>query len=671
MRSTVRYVTTPALVLVLTTAGVIAPVTSLPTPQAVAVPPELDQVRLTGIDPAARRDPSALAETAGHAEADEAAAGESGEERDADEANKADAADQAPPGGTTSTDDAEEADGTDKSDDHTGPGRLAALSARTETLTFLVAGAMWDAGTAEQVREVALRVREHDSWGAWQDVGFDDADEVGGRAGTEPFVSTGADAVQARVRTASGRPPSGLRVDVVDPGRAAADATAGAAPGPAATADAATGYEIRPATVSRSAWGADESLSSPWPEVSGDLEAMYVHHTAGTNSYSRGQSAAIVRGIYAYHTRSRDWPDIGYQFLVDRFGTVFQGRTGAVHDNPVGAQAGGFNTGTIGVSAMGSYDTARPSSALITGITRVLAWKAYQYRVNPWGTATLTDRGVAGDTSRTSPGQQVRVPRILGHRHTNNTACPGTYLNQRLNDIRRAVDSRVDSAVARYGKPTMRRAPVVHAPTRLQAPVQWSAKQRYSWDRVPGANRYQILARTARYSSDLPTKPYWYTVRTVTGTSAVLETEPGRSAWYAVRALDGNHHRGQMRTLARTSRETVPAQWEIGSGWRKVTDPGYHAGYAYRTARDGARVKIGGVRQASQVRVVAPTGPGYGRVRVIHAGSSVGVVDLSGASSDHTVFTVHLASRRSGGVALETIGSREVRVSGIALVRDF
>lgn len=626
MRSTARHVSSTVLAAALAVGGVVLPVVPLPVPEAVAVSPELDRVRLTGVDPGARRDPTALADVAEH---------------------------------------------DDEADAHVAPGRLAALSARTETLEFLVAGATWDADAGQEVTEVALRVRENGTWGAWQAVGFDDADEVGGRAGTEPFVSTGADAVQARVRTVSGAPPSALRVDVIDPGAAAADAAAGRSAGPAATADAATGYEIRPRTVSRSAWGADESLAEPWPEVSGKLLAMYVHHTAGTTAYSRSQSAAIVRGIYAYHTQSRDWPDIGYQFLVDRFGTIFQGRTGAVYDNPIGAQAGGFNTGTIGVSAMGSFDSARPSSALIDGMVRVYAWKAYQYGLNPWGTVTLTDRGVAGDTSRTSPGDRVRVPRILGHRLTNNTACPGTYLNQRLGDIRRAVDRRVDAAVARYGQPRQRPAPVVHRPTGLQAPIQWSAKERYSWEPVRGADRYQILARTARHSADLPTTPYWYTVRTVTGTSAVLETEPGRSAWYAVRALGANHHRGEMRTLVRTSRETIPAQWTIGTGWRKVTDADYHAGYAYRAARDGARIKISGVRQASEVRVVAPTGPGYGRVRVIFAGSSVGVIDLSGAPTNHKVFTVRLESSRSGGVALETIGSQEVRVSGIGLVRDF
>ncbi|GAA4685938.1 hypothetical protein GCM10023198_00050 [Promicromonospora umidemergens] len=625
-----RHVTAPAMVVVLAVGGVVLPVVSLPVPEAVAVPPEVDELRLAGVDPAARRDPTALDDVVGHDHDDD-----------------------------------------DDDDDHPEPGRLAALSARTGTLEFLVAGATWDADAADEVTEVALRVREDGTWGDWQAVGFDDAEEVGGRAGTEPFVSTGADSVQARVRTVSGKPPPGLRVVVVDPGTAAADATVGPAAGPAASADAATGYEIRPRTVSRSAWGADESLSEPWPEVSGDLQAMYVHHTAGTNSYSRSQSSAIVRGIYAYHTRSRGWPDIGYQFLVDRFGRIFQGRTGAVYDNPVGAQAGGFNTGTIGVSAIGSFDTARPSSALITGMVRVYAWKAYQYGINPWGTTVLTDRGTAGDTSRTSPGDRVRVPSILPHRATNSTVCPGRYLNQRLGDIRRAVNDRADAATARHGRPELRPAPVVHEPTSLQAPIQWSAKQRYSWDPVPGATRYQILARTARYSADMPTWPYWYSVRTVTGTSAVLETDPGRSAWYAVRALDSEHHRGAMRTLVRTSRETIPAQWSIGSGWRKVTDSGYHAGYAYRVARDGARIKVSNVRQASHVRVVAPTGPGYGRMRVIFAGSSVGVIDLSGAASGRKVFSIGLESGRSGGVALETIGSQEVRVSGIGLVRDF
>ncbi|WP_275007188.1 N-acetylmuramoyl-L-alanine amidase [Promicromonospora iranensis] len=621
-----RHLTAPVLVVLLALGGLVLPVASLPAPEATAVSPELVELRLAGVDPVARRDPTALGDVARHGH--DAAA-------------------------------------------HASPGRLAALSARTGTIEFLVAGVTWKATAGEEVTEVALRVREDGSWGDWQAVGFDDAEEVGGRAGTEPFVSTGADAVQARVRTASGRTPAGLRVAVIDPGASAADATVGQATGPAATATAATGYEIRPRTVSRSAWGADESMSEPWPEVSGDLQAMFVHHTAGTNSYGRSQSSAIVRGIHAYHTRSRGWPDIGYQFLVDRFGRIFQGRTGAVYDNPIGAQAGGFNTGTIGVSAIGSFDSARPSSALITGMVRVYAWKAYQYGLDPLGTTVLTDRGTAGDTSRTSPGDRVRVPRILPHGRTNATACPGRYLNQRLADIRRAVDERVDAARARYGRPRSLPAPAVHRPTSAQAPIQWSAKQRYRWDPVPGAARYQILARTARYSAEMPTRPYWYSVRTVTGTSAVLESDPGRSTWYAVRALNSSHHRGTMRTLVRTSRETIPAQWSIDSAWRKVTDPDYHAGHAYRTARDGARIKISNVRQTSQVRVVAPTSPGYGRLRVIFAGSSVGVIDLSGASSDHRVFTVDLESSRSGGIALEAIGGDEVRVSGIGLVRDF
>ena len=91
---------------------------------------------------------------------------------------------------------------------------------------------------------------------------------------------------------------------------------------------------------------------------------VVVHHTAGTNSYSAGQSASIVRGIYYYHAVVLDWGDIGYNFLVDKFGTVFEGRSGSVAAPAgrmsIGAHARGVNTGTMGISMMGDYSTVSP-----------------------------------------------------------------------------------------------------------------------------------------------------------------------------------------------------------------------------------------------------------------------------------------------------------------------
>ena len=68
-----------------------------------------------------------------------------------------------------------------------------------------------------------------------------------------------------------------------------------------------------------------------------------VHHTAGSNSYTAAQSAAIVRAIELYHVKGNGWNDIGYNFLVDKYGQVFEGRIGGIERNVVGAHAEGFN----------------------------------------------------------------------------------------------------------------------------------------------------------------------------------------------------------------------------------------------------------------------------------------------------------------------------------------
>lgn len=635
MSDIARPVTTSALAVALALGGLVVPVVSLPTPQASAVAPELDRVPLTGVDKQARQDRTALAAAVGHGHAGGGARGEAGHDEHED-------------------------------------GVLAALSPRTETLEFLVAGVTWDRASDEEVTEVALRVRERGTWRAWQSVGVEPDGFDGGRAGTEPFVTTGADAVQARVRTASGDLPEDLRVDVIDPGSTAADATVGATAAPAASAQAATGYEIKPRTVSRRGWGADESLASPWPELSGDLQALYVHHTAGTNSYSRSQSPGIVRGIYAYHTASRGWPDIGYQFLVDRFGTTYEGRRTAVHDNPVGAHAGAFNTGTVGVSAMGNFEEVRPPQALLTALVNALSWKAYQYGVNAAGTTVLTDRGSPGDTAPTEPGDKVRVPTIVHHGYTNSTACPGRYLRVRMPDIRRAVSYRVGQARQRYGVPTPALpAPSANRPAPGTAPVQWRQVGTVSWDPVAGADRYHVLARRADLDGDLPTWPYWYLVKSVRATSADLYLEPGRSAVYAVRAVGGNERRGAIQYVTTTTREVLPDQWAISSRWRKIQAEGYHHGMAYRTDTDGARIVVRGAHQVKGIRLRVATAETHGRIKVSIGGTTVRWIDLSEWGHDRQKdFVMNLRSSHTGeAVVVETVGTDEVRVSGIGLVR--
>ena len=99
-----------------------------------------------------------------------------------------------------------------------------------------------------------------------------------------------------------------------------------------------------PPIFTRRAWNANEAIRRGAPSYASSVQFAVVHHTAGSNSYTASQSAAIVRGIEVYHVQGNGWNDIGYNFLVDRFGTVYEGRFGGIDRNVVGAHALGFNT---------------------------------------------------------------------------------------------------------------------------------------------------------------------------------------------------------------------------------------------------------------------------------------------------------------------------------------
>lgn len=647
-RRAARTAVTTSTVVALALAGVVLPTVSLPVPEAHAVAPDVEHVPVRGIDADARHQRGALDEAVGH----EHAAPE-----------KEELAKEVPSDGRGATTLAQGAP---------DEGDLAALSERTTTQDFLVAGVTWDAATGSEVTEVAVRVREDGRWSDWQALGLDGVTVDGGRAGTEPIVSTGADGVQARVRTADGTPPRGLQVDVVDPGTSRADAYVGQDTGPASSASAGTGFEIRPSIVTRAGWGADESLSGSWPETSKSLRAIYVHHTAGTNGYRESQSAALVRGIYAYHTKSRGWPDIGYQILVDKYGNIFQGRKDARVDNPIGAQAGGYNTGTIGVSAMGNFDTARPTSALLTSMAKVIAWKSYQYRIDPKGTTTLVTGGSTGSGTRAKPGSTVRVPTVLMHRTTNETACPGRYLAAKMSTLRSSAASRKAAAIKRYG--SMRwavAAPTRYAPTASQSPVQWSTRATYKWKKVSGARYYQVLYREAHWSSDMPSTNYWRVLKSATtATSVTVNLDRGKARQIAVRAISSKYHRGPMTTLVATSTTILPKAWSFSSGWKKVNNAVYYGDYAYQTSTGGKTITLKSANQVHRVVVRGPTNPADGKVQVLVGGKVRATLDFGRPSDGDRIFTVNLSGHNDGDVTLKKVSDgKKVRISQIALAR--
>lgn len=214
-----------------------------------------------------------------------------------------------------------------------------------------------------------------------------------------------------------------------------------ASPSPTATAPATPPPTTpRPPITSRADWGADESISPEAPGYlpGGKIKAVVVHHTAESNTYTCDQAPAVVRGIYAYHVKQLGWKDVGYNFLVDKCGTIYEGRKGGV-DKPVqGAHAYGFNAETTGISVLGTYTDAAPSQAAMTSVARIAAWKLGQYGVNPGGTTTLTagDAGTNYFRKSWAKGAQLSFPVIHGHRDGYNTQCPGNAFCSQLATIR-------------------------------------------------------------------------------------------------------------------------------------------------------------------------------------------------------------------------------------------
>ena len=178
-----------------------------------------------------------------------------------------------------------------------------------------------------------------------------------------------------------------------------------------------------PALVTRAEWHANEEIVRARPMIASRLRLAIVHHTAGTNDYTPAESAAIVRGIEIYHVLGNGWNDIGYNFLVDRFGTVYEGRGGGVDQNVVGAHAQGFNVGTVGVALIGNFESATPTTAQPSALVRLLAWRLDVAHVDPESRVLYT----SGGNYTFHAGRVVTLRAISGHRDTGPTECPGAH----------------------------------------------------------------------------------------------------------------------------------------------------------------------------------------------------------------------------------------------------
>ena len=189
---------------------------------------------------------------------------------------------------------------------------------------------------------------------------------------------------------------------------------------------------VRPSIVTRAGWHADESIRRAAPSYAPELKMVFVHHTDTATSAPCSESARIVRSIYAYHVRVNGWNDIGYNFLVDKCGTVFEGRYGGMTKPVIGAQTKGFNTDSAGIAVIGTYSSARPPHAAVAALERLIAWRLDVAHVNPESRVEMVSSG----NPRYRTGRHVAFNAVSGHRDGYPTSCPGSALYALLPRIR-------------------------------------------------------------------------------------------------------------------------------------------------------------------------------------------------------------------------------------------
>jgi uncharacterized protein with LGFP repeats len=275
-------------------------------------------------------------------------------------------------------------------------------------------------------------------WGTWLALDSNAGERDGTPArtaggGTDP-VWVG-DRTQVEVRATRGGAPvtDGLALQRIDPGSSPNDAAIGAR-ARERDSSARAGAPPAPAYVTRAQWGADPKLMTWPPQYAPTTRAVTIHHTAESNDYTPEQSAAIVRGIYAYHSVRNGWGDIGYNALVDKYGTIFEGRAGGMDRPVVAAHAGGFNQETFGIAMMGTLTDTPPTPAELTSVERLAAWKLGGMYRDPSQKISLTSAG--GGTSKYAKGQTATVDALFAHRDVGNTECPGNAGYAAMDTIR-------------------------------------------------------------------------------------------------------------------------------------------------------------------------------------------------------------------------------------------
>ncbi|MEV6103454.1 peptidoglycan recognition protein [Streptomyces sp. NPDC051940] len=242
-------------------------------------------------------------------------------------------------------------------------------------------------------------------------------------------------------------------------------------PPPAARAGPVEPAVPRPVIVPRERWLDGEVRAQPKAKYAQRVVAVIVHHTDSPNTYDCADAPFLIRNLRTGHTGYQGWDDIGYNFLIDRCGTIYEGRAGGTDRPVVGAHSQGFNRGTAGVAVLGTFTAGNEvPQAVENALARLVAWKLSLSHTDPSSTVRLVS---TNDNARYPAGTAATLPALAGHEDGYQTSCPGRALYERLPFIRRAA-SRIQQEAALAHRPVKEaahpRGPVKEAAAGVSGP---------------------------------------------------------------------------------------------------------------------------------------------------------------------------------------------------------
>lgn len=229
----------------------------------------------------------------------------------------------------------------------------------------------------------------------------------------------------------------------------------------------AVGQVAAPPIVPRSAWGGDLPPTGPLEvEAPGDVRFLLVHHSASSNSYGPDDTVGQLRGFYRFHTGpEKGWPDVAYNFFVDRYGVIYEGRTGSLEQPVMGSATGGSQGFALLCCLVGDHEAEPPTDAAVASLVALLGWLAARYGIDPTGRTSFVSRG----SNKHPAGTTVETATIAGHRDMSQTACPGAHGYELVGRLPAMVAAHLTSAGVTAPPPAP--APAVAAPTPTQPVV--------------------------------------------------------------------------------------------------------------------------------------------------------------------------------------------------------